>query len=400
MKGLAKDREQPLDGLKVLDFTRLLPGPVCTMLLGDYGAEVIKVEDVNAGDLSRFVGPFIEGSGSFFRQLNRNKKSVALNLKTPEGKAIALKIAADCDVVVEGFRPGVMDRLGLGYDDLIKINPALVYAAITGYGQSGPYRGRAGHDLNFCALSGLLDLSAEENGAPVMPAVQLGDMLGGTMMAFSGILLALYSRERSGKGSFVDVSMTRGLLPLLAYAATGLLGDRGLPRRGAAEMSGGSAYFNIYETADGKYMSLCAVEPVFWGAFCQTAGREDWINLQHEKEAQEGLIAEIRAMFKRKSRGEWEEIFSGVEACCEPVLNLFEAIEHPVNADGITWIDGASIETGREKLTGFPLVFSGQPGSFRLPPPLHGQHTGEVLTKLGLSSEELSELETSGVIKR
>lgn len=398
MKKPANEELLPLDGLLVLDLTRLLPGPLCTMLLGDYGAEIIKVEDTDAGDPTRFVGRFFEGSGSFFHLLNRNKKSIALDLKSRQGREIASKLACKADVLVEGFRPGVMDRLGLGYERLKKLNPGLVYASISGYGQEGPYQNRAGHDLNYTALAGLLDLSAAGK-APVMPAVQIADIAGGSLMALSGIMIALYRRQASGEGTYVDVSMTRGLLPWLTYAASGLGTEAGIPRRGRGHITGAYACYNIYETADGKYMSLGALEPVFWQRFCEAIGRPEWVPRQFEEEGREELIDSVRKVFKGKTRTEWEEFFAVVDACCEPVLNLEEAMEHPLSRDGGYWLDLPGREEEAEKMAGFPLLFSGRPGGLRYPPPRHGEHTAEVLGTLGYDSTAVRELAGKGIIK-
>jgi crotonobetainyl-CoA:carnitine CoA-transferase CaiB-like acyl-CoA transferase len=389
----------PLQGLIVLDLTRLLPGPLCTMLLGDYGANIIKIEDTDAGDPTRFVGRFFEGSGSFFRQLNRNKRSLALNLKTEAGKKIIFQLAGKADVLVEGFRPGVMNRLGIGYESLKLINPKLIYAAISGYGQSGPYRERAGHDINYSALSGLLDLSAEKNGLPVVPSAQIADIAGGSLMAVNGIMFALYELERSGRGQFVDISMTRGLLPWLTYAASTLGSDESLPRRGNGHITGAFACYNIYETADEKQMSLGALEPIFWQRFCVAVGKPEWSSLQFDQESREDLLEKVSTIFKEKSRKEWETLFSDIDACCEPVLDLQEAIEHPLNKDSFNWIDYRCTDGAKEKLTGFPLLFNDQPGKMLLPPPRHGEHSREILEGLGYDQAEIAELINTLVIK-
>jgi crotonobetainyl-CoA:carnitine CoA-transferase CaiB-like acyl-CoA transferase len=393
------NRPLPLEGLLVIDLTRLLPGPLCTMLMGDYGAEVIKIEDVEAGDPTRFVGFSCGSRGSFFRQLNRNKKSLALNLKRDEGLEIVMKLAARADVLVEGFRPGVMDRLGLGYDKLFKVNEKIIYASISGYGQDGPYRERAGHDLNYTALAGLLDLSASKDGKPVMPAIQLADIGGGSMMALNGILIALFQRSQTGRGCYVDAAMTRGILPWLTYAASSLESPEEMPRRGCGHITGAYACYNIYETADGKFMSLGALEPVFWQRFCKAVGREKWAELQFDWKGRENLIKETEKIFRGKTRQEWEVLFASIDACCEPVLNLEEAIDHPISRAGGYWID-YSVENGEtEKLTGFPLLFSGQSGELRLSPPSHGEHTEEIMQSLGYSSSAVLKLKESGIVK-
>ena len=389
----------PLSGLNVIDLTRLLPGPLCTMMLGDYGAEIVKVEDVDAGDPTRFVGRLFEGSGSFFRQLNRNKKSLALNLKTAEGREIIRKLAVKADVLVEGFRPGVMDRLGLGYEEISKVSNRLVYAAISGYGQEGPYRERAGHDINYTAIAGLLDLSAANTGSPIMPAVQIADIAGGSLMALSGIMFALFERQQSGKGSFVDISMNRGLLPWLTYAASTIGSDEKIPRRGSGHITGAYACYNIYETADGKQMTLGALEPVFWQRFCETVGKTQWVSRQFEQAGQAELIKGVELIFKEKSRQQWEELFATVDACCEPVLNMEEAINHPVSQYGNYWLNAPCGEEKTEIMTGFPLLFTGSPGELRLAPPRHGEHTMEILQSIGYDHETITGLIGRGIIK-
>ncbi len=389
----------PLQGLMIIDLTRLLPGPLCTMLMGDYGAEVVKIEDHNAGDPTRFVGRYFEGSGSFFRQLNRNKKSLAVNLKTEEGRAAVKKLAEKSDVLIEGFRPGVMNRLGLSYSELSRLNRRLVYASLTGYGQEEPYRDRAGHDINYTALSGVLDLSAEKGGSPQMPAIQVADIAGGAMMALSGIMIALYQREQSGRGSFTDISMTRGLLPWLTLAASAVNSSEDTARRGSGPITGAFACYNIYETADGKYMSLGALEPVFWQNFCEAVGRKQWVALQFEQEGRERLIREVQDLFKNKTRAQWENLFADGDACCEPVLSLEEAVEHPLNRIGRYWIKVKNAEGRTEIMPGFPLLFSGQTGQVRLPPPRHGEHTAEILQSLGYDRPGIEELASRGTIK-
>ncbi len=394
-----RKRDLPLEGLAVLDFTRLLPGPLCTMLLGDYGAEVLKIENLNAGDPTRFVGRFIDGSGAFYRQLNRNKKSVAIDLKSEQGREVIKELVKKADVIVEGFRPGVMDRLGLSYRELEKINKSLVYASVTGYGQESIYRKKAGHDLNYQALSGLLDLSAEKGDHPLMPAVQIADIIGGTMMTLSGILMALYQRERTDKGSYVDLAMTRGLLPTLTLAAAALNSGDETARRGSGQISGAYACYNIYETADGKYMSLAAMEPFFWQIFCEATGHPEWSELQYDQDQRTIMIDEVSKLFKKKTRAEWVEFFSNVDACCEPILTLEEAVDHPLNHDGSYWIKAETGSGEIEILPGFPVLFSGQGGQLRYDPPLHGEHTREILEKHGYRQADIEEMAANSVIK-
>lgn len=386
-----------LGGLQVLDLTRLLPGPLCTMMMGDYGAAVLKVEDIYTGDFTRAVGDSTSGEGSLFWQLNRNKKSLALNLKKEDGKQILRQLAAKSDLLVESFRPGVMERLGLGYEELSANNPALVFASISGYGREGSYRERAGHDLNYTALTGLLDLSAAPGEAPVMPAVQIADIGAGSLTALAGIFMALYAREQSGRGSHVDVSMTRGLLPWLVYAAA--LPESGLlPRRGCGHLTGAYCCYNIYETADGKYMSLGALEPAFWQNYCRAVQRPEWIDQQFDQSAQKELSAKMKALFMEKTQAEWIGLFARHDACCEPVLDLAAAANHPLAQEQDFWIEVARPESPSQKQPGFPLLFSHASGKVRLPPPQLGEHTREVLTSLGYSRDEIKTMSEKAVV--
>ncbi len=399
MIGSGPDSCLPLEGLLVLDLTRLLPGPLCTMMLGDYGAEVIKIEDTVAGDPTRFVGPVVNGSGAFFRQLNRNKKSLAVDLKSAKGIELLTRLTKKADILVEGFRPGVMDRLGLGYSDLASINPRLVYASISGYGQKGPYRERAGHDINYTAISGLLDLSAPEEGAPVMPAVQIADIAGGSLTAINGIMFALYQREISGRGSHVDIAMTRGLLPWLTYAASGLAGSRPeLPRRGSGYITGAYACYNLYKTADDAYMSLGSLEPHFWQQFCEAVDKPQWITRQFDTASRLELIEEVKTLFAEKSRAEWERFFAEVDACCEPVLTLQEAPEHPVCKEGGYWQSSETLSGVQELIPGFPILFNGAAGEVKLSPPGHGEHTIEILKSAGYEDNNIEEMISEGVV--
>lgn len=392
--------ERPvLEGLKVLDLTRLLPGPLCTMMMGDYGAEVLKVEDTAAGDPTRAMGEMVEGMGGFFRQVNRNKKSLSVNLKAEQGRKILRRLAERSDVLVEGFRPGVMERLGLDYSTLSVLNPRLIYASISGYGQSGAYRERAGHDLNYTALAGLLDLSAAPGEAPVMPAVQIADIAAGSLSALSGICMALYARGVSGRGRYVDISMTRGLLPWLVYAAAGLAVEGDLPRRGSGHITGAFACYNIYETADGKYMSLGALEPNFWRNFCLAVERPGWVELQFDSGGRESLIGEVGALFREKAQAQWIELFTQHDACCEPVLDLEAAAAHPLAREEGFWIEVSRPGGASQKQPGFPLLFSGSAGEVRLPPPRLGEHTLETLEALGYTGAEIETMLQQGIVR-
>ena len=301
---------RPLDGVTILDLTRLLPGAAATMLLANFGAEVIKIEESGGGDYARRMPPLIDGEGVVFRATNRGKKSIVLNLKSADGKATFRGLAAKADVLIEGFRPGVMKRLALDYEALRPQNERLIYVSVTGYGQSGPNAGMAGHDINYIALGGLLDITG------AIPGAQIADLAGGSLQAVIGILLALVARQKTGRGQFVDVSMLDGVtwlmaLPLAVYSATGEL-----PAPGATMLSGRYACYQTYRAADGRWLAAGALEPKFWAALCGKLGCPEFIPDQFaEGERQAEIIESLRRIFRTKSTAEWLEVFNGADVC-------------------------------------------------------------------------------------
>src|SRR5215212_10301601 len=302
-----------LAGVRVLDLTRLLPGGFCTGLLADFGADVLKVEDTGLGDYVRWAPPRYEGAdpsaaSALFLALNRNKRSIRVNLKAHEGREVLLRLVREADVLVEGFRPGVMDLLGVGYERLREENPGLVYCAITGYGQDGPYRDRSGHDMNYLGLIGMLGLTGEPDGPPVQPAGQIADVGGGALMAAFGILAALRERDRSGAGQLVDVSMADGALSWLALVAGRFLADGQLPRRGGLELAGGLVCYRPYACRDG-WVTLGALEPKFWQAWCRGVGREELVEKQFERPGSEAH-AEVERIFLERTRDQWQSFAS------------------------------------------------------------------------------------------
>jgi crotonobetainyl-CoA:carnitine CoA-transferase CaiB-like acyl-CoA transferase len=341
-----------LAGIRVLDLTRLLPGGFCTLLLADFGADVIKVEDMGAGDYARADPPS-------FAALNRGKRSIQVDLKSDAGRAAFLRLARDADVVVESFRPGVMDRLGVGWEVLREVNPTLVYCAITGYGQDGPLRDRAGHDLNYLARTGVLALSEH----PVQSSVQIADVAGGALMAAFGILAAL----RTGKGQFVDISMADGALSLLAMPAAQLLAGGPVPRRGELVLGGRLLCYRPYRCADG-WVSVGALEPTFWAAFCRGVGRPDLIEHQFDAPGSEAHAA-VEAICASRTRAEWDAFNAEHDCCVEPVLELDEAL---ADAQARGMVAGSVL--------GNPIRLSETPADpFRGPPPGLGEHTDELL---------------------
>jgi alpha-methylacyl-CoA racemase len=394
--------ELPLSDVKVLDLSRLLPGGFCSLLLADFGAEVLKVEDTGMGDYVRWAIPKYEGaedsaSAAYFLALNRGKKSIRINLKSEEGREVLLKLVKEYDVVLESFRPGVLDRLGVGYERMKQENPRLVYCAITGYGQDGPYRDRSGHDMNYLGLIGLLGLTGDKEGPPVQAAGQVADLGGGALMAAFGIMAALRERDRSGEGQLVDVSMADGSLSWLAMVAAKYFADKVPPHRGDLELAGSLVCYRPYACADG-YVTLGALEPKFWQAWCRGVGREDLIEKQFERPGSE-THAEVERIFLERTRAEWQEFATHNDCCLEPVLDLDEALDSDLvrAREMVVEVDqpGAAEPV---KLLGAPVKLSRTPAEPTNPGPALGEHTREVLTGLGYSEDDIAALTEAGAV--
>jgi alpha-methylacyl-CoA racemase len=380
--------DAPLSGIRVLDLTRLLPGPYCSRILVDFGAQVIRVEPPEGGDWLRDAIGVDPGMQRLFENLNRGKKSMVINLRMSAGREVFLRLVRTADVLLEGFRPGVMGRLGLGYEVLHQANPRLIYASLTGYGQDGPYRDRVGHDLNYIGLTGLLHLTGEREGPPVIPATQVADIMGALWMAI-GILIALQGRERTGEGCRVDGSLLGAALASLPLALASHQADQPT-ERGSGILHGGLVCYNIYETKDGRYMTLAALEPKFWRDFCEAAGREDLVGEQFAPAIPgNSAYEELRALFRSKTHLEWEDLLVGREVCCEPLFSLEEGLHcDPVNALGMV-----------KELGLLPPIKMSVGGSDRLSPaPALGQSSGEILAELGYSLEEMRRLKEEGLI--
>ncbi len=390
----------PLDGIKVLDLSRLLPGPFCSLLLADYGAEVIKVEDTGMGDYIRWGVPGVEGveesaKSVRFLALNRNKQSIRLNLKDPAAKEAFFKLVESADVVLESFRPGVMERLGLGYEALKGRNPGIVLCAISGYGASGPFVGRSGHDMNYLGRIGLLGLTGEGDGPPVQAAGQIADIGGGALMAAFGILAALRERDRSGEGQFVDVSMADGALSWLAMDAAAAL--HGEPqRRGQMALGGRFACYRPYACKDG-FVTMGALEPKFFQAFCRGTGRDDLLPHQFDEPGSEGH-AKLEALFLERTRDEWAAFATEHDCCLEPVLELEEALDSELVRERGMVVELA--QPGAEKpvrVLGPPIKLSRTPAdAHRLPAPGLGADTEAVLAAAGVPEAEIAALHESG----
>ena len=376
--------------MRVLDLSRLFPGPYCSRILADFGAEVIRVERPGGGDWSRYAPPLDpeSGEGLLFRVLNHGKKSLTLDLKSAQGRAIFLRLAETADVLLESFRPGVMERLGLGYEMLSKANPCLIYCSLSGYGPAGPYRERAGHDLNYVGLAGLLDLTGPRGGPPSLPGALLADLTG-ALWAAIGILQALLEREWTERGQRVDASLLGGALSCVTLPITRCLGGQPM-ERGNSDLNGGAVCYNIYQTQDGGYMTLSALEPEFWAAFCQAVGRADLIGEQFAP-AIPGAPAyeELCALFRSRMRREWVEILAGVDACCEPVYSVGEALASPP-------VQALNILMAGRLLA--PMRLSAQEGRPAGPTPALGQHTAALLAELGYSAAEIERLQEQGIV--
>ena len=394
-------RGGPLAGLRVLDLTRLLPGPVATMHLADLGAEVIKIEDTGAGDYARGMGPGAgKGAGDsvFFRMVNRNKKSLRLDLKQAAGVEVFMRLAKDADVVFESFRPAVVDKLGIGYEAVRAINPRIVYCAITGYGQTGPWAGLAGHDINYLATAGALDQigchDGKESGPPAIPNLQVGDLLGGALTPLLGVLAAVIGAKATGRGSHVDVAMTDAVLahnifPLATAQVTGKPAPRG-----ADLLTGGVPCYGVYRTADDRYLAVGALEPKFWQALCTAVGRPDLAPFglatgTKGREVREALAT----LLASRPMSHWEPIFAAADCCVTPVLRVDEALAHPqmVAREMV-------VKLGDVTQYAPPLKLSAWPWPAGSEAPAAGADTKEILASAGYSEPEIGALREAKVI--
>ena len=400
----------PLAGIRVLDLSRLLPGGFCSLLLADFGADVLKVEDTGMGDYIRWSPPYYEGAhesarSALFLSLNRNKRSVRLNLKNERGREALLRLVREYDVVLESFRPGVLDRLGVGYQRMREENPGIVYCAISGYGQDGPKRDASGHDMNYLGLIGLLGLTGERGGAPMQAAGQIADLGGGALMAAFGIMAALRERDGggpgsdspgSGEGQLVDVSMADGALSWLAMVAATYFADGAVPHRGDLPLAGSLVCYRPYECADG-WVTLGALEPKFWQGFCRGVGREDLVAAQFERPGS-AVHEQVKELFMQRTREQWEVFARENDCCLEPVLELDEALSSELVAarDMVVELDQPGAQ-GPVRQLGLPVKLTRTPGDHaRLPGPALGEHTEEVLLAAGYSALQVAELLSQG----
>jgi len=389
----------PLASLKVLDFSTLLPGPFASLMLADMGAEVLRIESPTRVDLLRVLPPHDHGTSASHAYLNRNKRSLALDLKQTEALEIVRELVKDYDIVLEQFRPGVMERLGLGYAALNAINPRLIYVSITGYGQTGPYKDRAGHDINYLALAGIASHTGRQDSGPLPLGVQLADVAGGSLHAVVGLLAAVIARQHSGVGQHLDVSMTDCSFSLNAMAGAGYLACGVEPDWETQVLNGGS-FYDYYRTRDGRWMSVGSLEPAFMQQLCEALGRPELAahGLSPRPEQQKVLKLALQVEFEKRSFEQLCELFAGVDACVEPVLSLSEAVEHPQLKARKLISQVPRGDGSTQAQIACPLKFSEG-----LPEPRHtgaavGAHSDEVLAELGLSAQRIAALRQAKVV--
>ena len=381
-------RPGPLAGIRILDLTRLLPGPVATLHLADLGADVIKIEDPQVGDYARTLGTGQGADSAYFRMINRNKRGLLLDLKKPEGVEVFLRLAETADVIVESFRPGVVDKLGVGYAAVTAVNPKIAYCSISGYGQDGPYKDLAGHDINYLGYAGVLDQIGREGGDPALPNFQIADLLGGALTAAMGILAVVLEAQRSGRGRYIDVAMTDSVLAH-TYFSMLRLNDAGhsLPR-GSDLLSGGLPCYAAYRCADGRHMAVGALEGKFWKTCCALLGQPAW----SERQWDAGLRSEVAALFATRTRDDWAKLFAAVNCCVTPVLTPEEAVDDAqITARGMVLRD--------DGLTQFapPLKLSDHEFTIRQAAPKAGEHSAEILRAAGYSDTQIDRLQATGV---
>jgi crotonobetainyl-CoA:carnitine CoA-transferase CaiB-like acyl-CoA transferase len=391
---------RPLDGIRVLDLSRLLPGPYASHILANFGAEVIKIEKPGEGDYMRAYLPKAQGVNAAFLTINRGKKSLAIDLKHEAGKEAFVALVKKSDVVLDGFRPGVMGRLGLGYEQLSKINPKLIYAALTGYGQTGPYAQLAGHDLNYVAFAGMLDLLGESDGMPAVPGIQIADVAAGALPTVIGVLLALQHRSKANEGQMVDISMFDAVLGLMPVQVANYTATKRRPKRGHERLFGRYACYNIYPVRNSRYLAVAALEPKFWRALCEAIEREDLIEDQYvEGDAQQILKAELTRTFQKKEVSDWMEIFEEADVCVTEVREISRAVQDDSVAERrmVTPIRGPDGGV-YEQLGVFPQL-SETPGYVSGEAPARGSDNREILESLNYSVERINELLEANVIE-
>ncbi|MBF6600715.1 MAG: CoA transferase [Dehalococcoidia bacterium] len=390
----------PLEGIKILDLSRLAPGPFCSMMLGDLGADVLLVEAPADGKLAPALGPRGGDAekAAAYNMMGRNKRSIVLNLREPDAREIFYQLADGADVVLEGFRPGVVNRLGVDYDTLKQRNPRLIYCSLSGYGQTGPYSQMVGHDITYISIGGALGMIGWPDQPPAIPMNIIADFAGGGMHAAYGILAALIARERTACGQYVDIAMSDGVLYLLASVAGGVLAGGASPGRGATVLNGSVPHYNVYQCGDGGWISLGALEPHFFVNLCKVMGREDFIPHQYDPSTRAEIALHFKKQFLTKTRDEWFDVLKQTDICAAPVYSLEEALRDPHNLARQMVVDVPHPTLGSVRHIGIGTKLSDTPGEVRTTAPLAGQHTDDVLHALGYGSEAVRDLRSRGIV--
>ncbi len=376
-----KSRCGALSGIVVLDLSRLLPGPYCSMILADHGARVIMIED------RRF-----ESESGFPKLTMRNKEHMCLNLKSDEGRAVFYKMVEKADVIIEGFRPGVVMKLGVDYESVKAVNPGIIYCSITGFGQTGPLKDRPGHDVNYLAESGLLSLIGDADSPPTIPGFQVADLAGGGMNGVIGILLALYAREKTGMGQYIDISMTDGCAALLTLALD-FRQMTGQPLvRSQSVLSHRYAFYNTYETSDQRYIALGCLEPRFWIRLCECLDRRDYIHHQFDEDKRCGMIDDLRLLFRQKTLEQWTQFFENKDVCWGAVNSIDDVLESRLFREREMVVDYTTEQGVKDKTLGIPVKLNETPGTLRTPPASFGKDTENILREFGYSDSDISDL--------
>jgi len=390
-----------LDGIKVLDLSRLAPGPHCSMLLADFGADVTLVEAV-PGASAKLGGGGLRRSESAdraaaYNALGRGKKSIALNLKEDAAREIFYAMVKNADVVIEGFRPGVVKRLGVDYDTLAKLNPRIICCSISGFGQTGPYSNLVGHDINYISVGGALGVTGRPGQAPAIPINIIADFAGGGLTAAFAICVAIIAREKTGRGQNVDVGMSDGVLSLMTSAFTGYFSNGAAIRPGAFLLNGAAPFYNTYECSDGRWFSIGSIEGHFWEALCKIIETEDLLPNQFAQDQWPAMIERFKGIFKTKTADEWMAIMSHHDICAAPVLEMENVVsnEHNLARGMVVEVDSP---IGKVKQIGVGPKLSDTPGKPKHSSPLIGQHTDEILKGLGYDDAKVAKLKEAGTV--
>ncbi len=387
----------PLQGIRILDLSRGISGGFCSQLLADFGAEVIKVENTTGGDISRYRPPLVGGEGTQFYMVNRNKKSITLNLRTQEGKDIFKKLVKVSDVVIDQFRPGVMDRLGLGYETLKNIDPGIIYCSLSAYGLTGSMRELSGHDLNFQSMSGVLSLTRDKDNMPHLSPISAAALAGGSLYAALGIMLGLYQRQITGEGQQCEVAMVDGAFTFVFEALGDWAGTGKIPQQGDKDMPGTYACYNIYRTKDDKHVTLGAVEAKSWEEFCTMIGKNDYgVDMERQKE----IYDDIQEIILTRTRDEWVDYFNGHDVQFTPVLEVDEIAKHPQMQERnmVHWMKDFKGSGKDFPLIGIPIKLSNGPEEINTKFPKLGEHNNKILSELGYSDKEITIYKDSGII--